>query len=338
MSCYHPKTAWKSLIEKNPETGKAIITFKIPSPQSKEWEGKTYEQIEIPCGKCIGCRLEYSRQWALRIQKEASLYEHNWFLTITYNDMHLPIWETINKETGEYILGHPLNPEDLTKLMKRIRWHWKKKYNHEGIRFFACGEYGEITDRAHYHGAIMNFPIPKEELEPYKCNALGDQLYKCKLLDKIWGKGFVTVGSLTWQSAAYVARYILKKQKGDPRQSKAFYTSQGKIPEFTRCSRKPGIAREWYELHKDEIYKNDEIFVPKRGGGTLKLRPAQYFDRLYDLEHPKEMLIIKEARKQYALRTKRLKMAKCKLEWKEILTIAEKNHEERARKLIRKEM
>lgn len=341
MSCYHPITAVY-----NPKLaeieGKKTLHFNWPD--FYEYRNGHFvlregmEEIEVPCGQCIGCRLQYSRQWALRIQKEASTWEHNYFLTLTYDDMHIPNQDVINEATGEIILGHPLNPNDITKFMKRLRITWQRKFGSKNIRFYLCGEYGKQTERPHYHICLMNFPIPEEELEFYKHNELGDNLYKCDLIEKIWGKGIIVVGSLTWQSAAYVARYMLKKQKGNPEQVKTYYKSQGKIPEFTRCSRKPGIAREWYELHKDEIYKNDEIFVPKRGGGTLKLKPAGYFDRLYDLEHPKEMLRIKEARKAYALRAKKLKLTKCNLHWEEILEIAEENHKERASKLVRKEI
>lgn len=327
MGCYHPIRAFVNIKNHSAEC-KKIIRFK-PQRDLENWR-----EITLPCGQCIGCRLEYSRQWALRIQKEATLYKDNYFLTITYDQEHLPWIDTINEETGELILGNPLIPKHFTKFMKDLREYWDYHYKHQGIRFYGCGEYGEKHERPHYHICLMNFPIPEEELEFEKNNELGDALYKCQLIEDIWGKGLIRIGALTWQSAAYVARYILKKQKGEC--SEEIYRSKGQIPEFTRMSRKPGIGKGWYEENRDEIYKNDEVFVPRRGGGATKLKPARYFDRIYDLEKPARMMRIKEARRAIAEKQQRLKLAKTSAEIHEILENAERIHKERSKILLRK--
>lgn len=335
MGCYHPIIMyWKK--GKYTANGKKVLTFKSPGLRKNKWgelvTDPDYEKIEVSCGQCIGCRLDYSRQWAIRIQKEAELWPESWFLTLTYDTEHLPWVDTVNTETGELILGNPLFPKHLTKFLKDLRRYWEYHYNHQNIRFFACGEYGEEYGRPHYHICLMNFPVLPETLEFYKNNELGDTIYKCAEIEKIWGKGFITLGALTWQSAAYVARYIVKKQKGP--ESEASYRSRGQIPEFTRMSRKPGIGREWYELHKEEIYKNDELFVPKRSG-AIKLKPAKYFDRLYDIECPERMEMIKQQRKKRGIEAKRLKIAKTTDSFEELLAKAERKHIERSKMLIR---
>lgn len=318
------------------DKGKKILTFKSPGLHKNKWgeliPDPDWEVIEAPCGQCIGCRLDYSRQWAIRITKEAEQWPQSWFVTLTYDQENLPWVDTVNTETGELVLGNPLFPKHLTKFMKDLRDHWRYHYNHQNIRFFACGEYGEKYQRPHYHICLLNMPIPEELLEAAGNNELGDTYYNCPTIEKIWGKGIVKLGALTWQSAAYVARYIVKKQKGQG--SDAWYKSRGQIPEFTRMSRKPGIGREWFEQHKEEIYKNDEIFLPKRNG-AIRLKPAAYYDRLYDLEQPEQMQKIKETRKQKAVKARRLKLAKTTDNIEEIVAKAERLHIERSRLLIR---
>ncbi|UPW41187.1 replication initiator protein [Sigmofec virus UA08Rod_5306] len=340
MACYHPIPVILSKGKDIYTNKRTVLTFgmmksELYANKNKATEGITWEREEVPCGKCIGCRLNYSRGWAMRIQKESQQYPegHCWFVTLTYDDPHLPITDFVNEETGELITGHPLNPDHTKKFLKDLRRYWEYHYNHDKIRFFLAGEYGETYGRPHYHLAIMNLPIREEDLEIEFHNWMGDAIYKCPKIEKIWGKGLVRLGALTWQSAAYIARYIVKKQYGP--ESDALYKAQGRIKEFTRASRRPGIAREWFEEHKDEIYKNDEIFIPKRGGGVIVAKPVRYFDELYFLEKPEIVEKAKKARKEAAIRAKRLKLQKGSISWKEVLLIAEEKHKTRSRKLIR---
>lgn len=150
MPCYHPIQAW-SLKDKRKPDGKRIISFQGPTQGDKadKWEG-----IQLPCGQCIGCRLDYSRQWADRILLETTLWEHNWFVTLTYSDEFVPYKSTVNTTTGELIEGKTLVPEHLTKFMKDLRRYWSYHYGHDNIRFYACGEYGGQTERPHYHLCI----------------------------------------------------------------------------------------------------------------------------------------------------------------------------------------
>lgn len=109
------------------------------------------------------------------------------------------------------------------------------------------------------HTIIFASNLPLFDLEPFFINANHDQIYKCETIEKIWGKGIISVGKVTWNSAAYVARYMLKKQKGAG--ADWYYQSKGQEPEFTRMSRKPGIGAEYYQANKESIYKNDEIVI-----------------------------------------------------------------------------
>ena len=104
---------------------------------------------------------------------------------------------------------------------------------------------------------------------------------------KIWGKGLTALGHVEYDSCAYVARYMLKKQKGE--NAKEYYAEMGLEPEFTRSSRRPGIAAGYFERNKEKIYHYDEIVLP----GNKVVRPPKYYDKMYDLENPKELEAIK---------------------------------------------
>jgi len=162
--------------------------------------------------------------------------------------------------------------------MKDLRSHYDYDYEHDNIRFYAAGEYGSLTSRPHYHLLLFNLPI--KELQYFRTNENHDKIYLSNYLSDIWGKGYVTVGAVTFESAAYVARYIMKKITGEPAED--HYC--GRHPEFTRMSRRPGIAHEWYEQNKGKMYETDEIIFKAGKGKTLSIKPTKYYDRLYDVE------------------------------------------------------
>ena len=149
MACYHPLHAFQIGI--NDDTGKPkyqIESSKVlrihPRIGRKQIIDKWInDYLEIPCGNCLGCRLEYSRQWATRCMFEAKQFEHNQFITLTYDDEHVTWTPGVNRSSGEIQLVTTLMPDDLVKFMKDLRRYYKYHYNHEGIRFYACGEYGD---------------------------------------------------------------------------------------------------------------------------------------------------------------------------------------------------
>lgn len=286
MSCVSPLTAYHSKEGSRPN-GKARFVF---SPQLALHGA---EPVLLPCGQCIGCRLERSRQWALRCVHEAKSWEKNCFITLTYDEDHLPENKSLVKN-------------DLQLFFKRLR----KKYG-EGIRFFACGEYGDDNERPHYHCAIFNWR--PADLDFYD-NNYGNPLYTSRSLSTIWTAGFVTVGELTFESSAYVARYCLKKING----AKAEEHYHGREPEFVNMSRRPGIGKDYFDQYKKDIYAIDGVIV--RNG--LKMHPPKYYDLQYESIQPEHMEVIKCKRKQklnpveqqeYRLKTKeRLMLARTK--------------------------
>lgn len=240
------------------------------------------EVMLLPCGHCIGCRLEYSRQWAIRCVLESMLHECNFFITLTYDDLHLPTAPrsmTISDDTGEVLrdgYSHPLDPPALTKFFKDLRRYYSYHYKLDGIRFFACGEYGDKSGRPHYHAIIFNLPI--FDLKFYKRSFDGHPLYTSEILNNIWGNGYVVIAECCYDTCAYVARYITKKQVG---RNKDFYDYMALVPEFVRMSRRPGIAKGYYDANSDHIYDVDHVTIVGADGKAIQPRPPKYFDACY---------------------------------------------------------
>lgn len=236
--------------------------------------------VSVPCGQCIGCRLERSRQWAIRCVHEASLYDMNSFITLTYDSAHLPSDGSLNKSHFQ-------------KFMKRLR----KRYSHR-IRFFHCGEYGSKNKRPHYHACLFNHDFNDKELWSIRD---GVRLYISESLQKLWPYGFSTIGDVTFESAAYVARYIMKKVTGDKAEEHYLNvnTVTGEltalVPEYTTMSRRPGIAADWFKQFKSDVYPSD--FIVMRG---KKMKPPRYYDTIYELDSPDDFFVMKALRKRTA--------------------------------------
>lgn len=265
MSCFKPLTGWYSKYKN--ASGKRSIVF-----NSRE-ALDPYHSLSIPCGQCIGCRLEKSRQWAIRCSLESQLYQNSYFLTLTYNDEHLP-------KTGSLV------PEDLQKFLKRLRRYIEYHGSDKKIRFFACGEYGDNFSRPHYHAIIYNLEI--SDLKRFSTSFSGDTYYTSEIINQIWQKGYVIIGQVTFESCAYVARYVTKKITG----SQADFYYQGRQPEFVRMSRRPGIGSAWLDQYKSDVYPHDYIVI--RDG--IKVKPPKYFDKLFEVIAPDEMAMIKSLR------------------------------------------
>lgn len=253
----------------------------------------------VPCQQCQGCRIDYSRHWADRIVMESLLYpEHtNFFVTLTYDDDHLlsnltghSLELLIN---GQYqtINAATLILEDVQLFLKRLREYYSRTYDHVGIRVYYVGEYGSRTRRPHYHLCLFNLPI--QDLQFYSHNFRGDTLYNSPVLETLWGKGYVVIGELSWESAAYTARYVVKKFKG--KQSDEFYEAMGHVlPEFSHSSNRPGIGFEYFNRYKEEIYKYDRVQLPSSEGRDGSVSVPRYFDKLlerYQADHPDDQSI-----------------------------------------------
>jgi hypothetical protein len=274
MPCYKPLTGYRSKFV-NPKTGKRAVVF---SPN----DGYTDMQVTVPCGRCIGCRLEYSRQWAVRCMHEAQCHETNSFITLTYAPEHLP---------GD----HSIHKEEMQKFFKRLR-----KEIGIRIRYFACGEYGGKKNRPHYHAIIFGYDFPDKYL--HTKTKRGDLLYRSSTLEKVWTKGHSLIGNVTFESAAYVARYVTKKFKGDEEEAAEYYKivdpETGEIhqlePEFCLMSRRPGLGKEWLEKYKGDT---DKDFITVRG---KKMKLPKYYDSQLEMEDELAMMERKGKRRAQA--------------------------------------
>lgn len=319
MSCYHPVDAW--IVGKDPQTGKNILSFSDPSPEFMEKHPELH--IQVPCGKCIGCRLDYSHQWANRCMLELQYHDSAWFCTFTYDDFHVPITYHVDSETGEAFPGMSLRKRDWQLLMKRIR----KNFPDDKIRFMACGEYGDHTFRPHYHAIL--FGLHLSDLVLYRQNFEGDSYYNSDSLSRCWldndGNpiGYVVVAPVTWKTCAYVARYTMKKAKTAKTVGQDVYQSLGLEPEFILMSRKPGIGRMYYEDHKDDLFKYEYINLSTADKG-LKFRPPKYFERVYQEEYPGALDDRKKQRIQTAKETEILKDKQSSLDRYDRLALAER--------------
>lgn len=297
MSCYHPLTAYAL---PNANTGKKNIVFLKKEPSSEHVASIGAEKIKLPCGQCVGCRLEYSRQWAVRCCLEAKQHKHNYFVTLTYDDLNVPLREhyKVDKDTGEVKdpeMVMTLLPTDLQAFLKRLRTNMEREADHIGIRFFACGEYGPKNMRPHYHLILFNCPLPDLIFEKF---ANGYTYYRSPLLEKTWKKGFVLVTDFSYETAAYVARYMLKKHKG---KDADFYEKCGIEPEFTRCSRRPGLARSYLDENADFIYNYDQVIITNGKGTPIRCKPPKYFDRVFDELSPGALDDLKAHRQETAI-------------------------------------
>jgi len=209
------------------------------------------------------------------------MHKNNYFLTLTYDDEHIDRRCGVYDEEFSCICQWSLNKIDFPKFMKKLR----KEYGN-GIKFYQAGEYGGQTGRPHHHACIFNIDI--KDLKLWK-NAGGIRLYTSDSVQQIWGNGYVVIGDVSFESAAYISRYITKKITGDSAQM--YYN--GLQPEYATMSRRPGIGLKYFEKYKKEIIDNDGIIM--RGG--LKMRPPRYYDKKREEINAQEMEVTKKMRK-----------------------------------------
>lgn len=342
MSCYHPLKGFPVGKTENGKTQYKIVSYgthhvelqgdkwvPVKEPMVSSFATRfVTRSVDIPCGKCIGCRLDYSRQWANRCMLELEDHAESWFVTLTYDDEHLPRSVYGDSVTGE---AHPvatLRKRDFQLFMKRLR----KRFG-DGIRFFAAGEYGSETLRPHYHAIIYGLHL--DDLEFYKKSALGFSYFNSPSLQACWsidGKpiGYAVVGSVSWESCAYVARYIMKKQKGD---TAHVYEDFNIEPEFCLMSRRPGIARNYYDTHPD-CMQFDKINLSTDTGGK-SFPPPRYFERLFDIDFPAESEVRKKKKKKIMEAQRELKKSLTDKEYCDMLEIEERSKLSRIKSLRR---
>lgn len=251
MACFRPVHGYQGAVPN--ENGKRPISFKPSAGHGT--------RIELPCGRCIGCRRERVRQWAVRAMHEASLHEENCFLTLTYDDAHLPNPPTVV-------------PRTLQLFFKRLR----RRLEPRRISFLACGEYGDLRLRPHYHALVFGY-WPDDCVRVASASSF--DLYRSEFLADCWQMGFVSVGAVTFESSAYVAGYSLKKINGP--KAAAHYAwvdpDTGEVhqlhPEFLRMSLRPAIGKRWFEAFASEVLQSDSVVARGR-----EMKPPRYYDKL----------------------------------------------------------
>lgn len=273
MACFKPLKGYRSRVKS--ENGKYPVVFNSRL-------GNYDQPMDVPCGQCIGCRLERSRQWAVRLIHEKQMHEQSCFLTLTYDPKNLP-------EHGS------LRPKDFQDFMKRLR-RWLK---HKKIRYYHCGEYGEETFRPHYHAILFGYDFADKQL--LYTTKRGDKVYTSAKLDERWGLGQCSIGEVTFESAAYVARYVTKKitgAKADDHYGVIINKETGevtprRIPEYTTMSN--ALGKSWFNKYTGDVFPYDEVVV--RG---KKMKPPKYYSLLYEQLEPEKHFAMKAARKAQA--------------------------------------
>lgn len=261
MPCYKPLDAWQKL--------GGGVTF---SPR-----GSNGNQIKLPCGRCIGCRLDHGQMWATRMLHELLYHDRACFITLTYSDENLPPSQSLSKR-------------ELQQFFKRLRKHLQVRK----IRYYACGEYGEQTLRPHYHAVIFGW-------EPDDLKTYGPSRGGSKLLEKIWGLGLVSVGPVNYQTCAYTARYVTKKVSGP--QAAPYYERMHRdtgeivqvLPEFALMSRRPGIGSRYFDDYGHQLNHDDFIVV---NGNKAKV--PRYYDKLLERKNLELLELKKQQRKARA--------------------------------------
>lgn len=315
--CTNPINAYKTN-QINLKTGKKKL---IIVNKHSEQNFPDYEKVQLPCGVCTDCRIRYCQDWSTRCTHEASLYSSNIFLTLTYSDEHLPPNGSLEKYRFKWFIE---------KLRRKYQGIDAVPYNGKvifPIRYYMCGEYGEQFGRPHYHCCLFNFDFPDKI---YLKTENGHAIYTSPSLLKLWSipiedknvlsydaeslwrnskgqlysnLGFANYGTVTGDSARYVAGYVHKKVFGEKALEhyvKHVDTETGecefRMPEFSRQSRKPGIAALWFERkNKEELYANDYCTLEGK-----KYSVPRYYDKRYDIISPEDLAIVKSNRQAKA--------------------------------------
>lgn len=266
MPCKAPLKAYRP-------TNGGPVTFTRP-------QARTYQEINLPCGQCILCRLEHTRQWAVRIVHETQFHEQSAFLTLTLSDEHM-------NELGSLDYRGHMQP------------FWKKLRKRLGTRiaYYAVGEYGEEKMRPHYHACIFGHDFR----DGMKWVRRGENpLWRNKLLEETWGLGKVSVGVLNFQTAAYTAGYVTKKLTGndayihlDDETGEITYLEQPKA----YMSLKPAIGRQWVDKYGNAVYAHDYVII-----GGRKQKAPKYYDEWLKKRSEIAIEMIKKGRIERAVK------------------------------------
>lgn len=279
MPCYHPVKGYKAK-NASSRTGKYRIVYKRDPAVAN-----IFAPISHNCGGCIHCRLSYAMDWSIRIHHESQSYKHNWFLTLTYNS------ESLEKLPNPKSLHH----KDFQDFMKRLR----KAFPDNKLKFFMCGEYGTKKGRPHFHAIVFNLPL--SDLQFHKKSGDFD-IFTSQLINNVWKRGFVYIGTVTQESAGYVARYVTKKKTGklakkhyervDPETGEIYSIT----PEYAKMSTREAIGKNWIKKYLSSVYPNDHII----DSNFKRRRVPRYYDKFLEKVNPQLFEQIKKKRVEEA--------------------------------------
>lgn len=332
MSCYHPLHQYFQKYSDGSEKH-IFVDDNSVLPFTDGYGNTWFNSRDVPCGQCIGCRLDRSREWALRCMLEAREHKNNVFVTLTYDDEHLPFNGNFQLDNyGEIVTDviPTLQKTDVQLYIKRLRSRLQYQYGHDGLRVYYCGEYGSKTQRPHYHLILFNLPDLEYTLVSRSC--AGYPLFSNEIISDCWNKGFVVCGEVNYETCAYTARYIMKKALG---KYADVYQRLCIDPEFVCMSRNPGIARNYYDEESHKFYEFDKITITGSDGKPLVAKPPRYFDKLFDIDDPVRMDQIKKARARSAEESEKVRSLYSSLSKEQYLCLQEGNKISSLKKLTR---
>ncbi len=297
MSCYKPmhmavikfedfKTAYHfKVMHKDKDPWKINLehrrAYRLLSKNSRQVDieaalkGYCHTIIEVPCGDCIGCRLDYSKDWANRASLEADNYEYNWFITLTYDDEHIV--------KGQYD-NATLVQKHIDDFIRSLRDDYRNNKSHQGVKYLLCGEYGDLSARPHYHLILFNAPLddltfnfPDGEGHLTRhFDSRGVPYMFSEFIKSHWPYGNIMIADCNWNTSAYVSSYVLKKQKG--KEGKKLYEKLGIIPPFLRMSN--GIGKSYFDKNKEALADGANLFIPREHKKPLVSGLPRYFKKL----------------------------------------------------------
>lgn len=293
--CTNLIRGWRSQ-DRNPETGKRATVYRLK-------QGYYDLKSTVPCGQCMECRLKNSREVAIRCTHEAEQHTRNTVVTLTYATENLPA-------------NGSIEPKHAEKFIADLREWAAYHENHRGIKTWGCAEYGcnnpncqdpKCTHgmRPHYHIILFNYDFKDKK----QADGKPPGYYTSDILTQIWDRGGTQLMDLTFESAAYVARYITKKLTGPRaneylaphieklRQQGCTMLPGDKLPEQTVCLTQKGLGKNWYKEWKEETYNNDKVYRSTKDGRRIPMRPPKYYDRQYEIDNNADYERIKKERK-----------------------------------------
>lgn len=282
MPCFDPLPAFRfhgNLPAFKHPSGKLRLFFGKAAQSLLAQHGQVHEVVTLPCGKCVGCLVRKVSDWSLRCVYEAQQWERSSFLTLTYRTADLPANRSLLKS-------------DHQKFFKRLRQVLKREHGVSRIKYYMCGEYGERKGRPHYHVVLFGWDFPDRVEVPNNPGAR-DRLFTSPTLEAVWGHGEVRIGDVTSASAAYVARYTMKKLKGG--RGKRAYAASGQVVPYTAMSK--GIGRKHFERYRTDHFPCDEAVDPS----NLQSRAVpRYFDKLLEAVDAEAFAAVKQRRVEKA--------------------------------------